>query len=145
MAKLTLQEKKEIYEKQKRYERGYKDFWVLLLIVVAAWILEFPAVLGLMLSESREHFHSYGVFMIVVSLVGHLTTVLLLALDKRTASIIVSVVSGVLIILFCSLIYIGYERALNTSEMMIQQILVSYVIPAVIVPVADIIMVKRRI
>lgn len=145
MAKLTLQEKKEIYEKKKRYERGYKDFWLLLLIVVAAWILEFPAVLGLMLSESREHFHSYGVFMIVVSLVGHLTTVLLLALDKRKASIIISVISGVLIILFCSLIYIGYERALNTSEMMIQQILVSYVIPAVMVPIADIIMVKRRI
>jgi len=82
--------------------------------------------------------------MLVVSVVGFSLTVLLLALDKRRASIIVSVVSAALILLFCALIYAGYESAINTSDMQVMQIVVSYVTP-VIVPIADIIMVNRRI
>lgn len=145
MPKETIKEKEARKEKQLRYERGYKDYWWLLAIVVFVWILELPAVYGLVVSESREHFNSYGVFMIITSLVGHLATVLLLALDKRKASIIVSCIAGVLIILYCTLIYSGYDSALNTSDLKIMQIIVSYVIPAVAVPFANIIMVNKRL
>ncbi len=145
MAKLSLKEKELLKEKRRRYQKGYKDFWWLLLITVGAWLLEAPAVIGLLISESRTHFHSYGVFMIVVSTIGYLTTVLLLALDKRRASIIISCISGALILLFCAFVYAGYDSALNTSEMKIMQIIISYVIPALAVPTADIIMVNRRI
>ncbi len=144
MPKETLKEKELQREKQLRYQYGYKDFWLLAAIVLFVWLLEAPAIFGLLVSESRKHFNSYGVFMLVTSLVGHISTVLLLAFDKRKASIIVSCVAGGLILLYCSLIYVGYESALNTSEMMVQQIIVSYVIPAAAVPVADIIMVNRR-
>ena len=144
MAKQTLKEKEELRKREERKKHGYKDFWYLALIVLGVWLLEAPAVAGLLLSESRSHFNSYGIFMLVVSVVGFSLTVLLLALDKRRASIIVSVVSAALILLFCALIYAGYESAINTSDMQVMQIVVSYVTP-VIVPIADIIMVKRRI
>ena len=145
MPKLSLKEKQVQKEKQARFERGYKDYWYLLLITVVSWLLESPAVAGLLMSESRNHFNTYGVFMIVASTVGFLSAVLLLAFDKRTASIIVSIASGLFIILTCTLIYAGYERALNTTEMNVMQIIVSYAIPAVSVPLANIIMVNRRI
>ena len=145
MPKETIKEKEIKREKQLRYERGYKDFWWLLGIVIFEWILEAPACFGLVSSESRAHFNSYGVFMIVTSFVGHLSTVLLLSLDKRKTSIIVSCVTGALIILYCTLIYSGYESALNTSDLNVMQIITSYVIPAVAVPFADIIMVNRRL
>ena len=127
MPKETIKEKEIKREKQLRFERGYRDYW---------WLLG---------SESRNHFNSYGVFMIVTSLVGHLSAVLLLFFDKRKASIIVSCVAGALIVLYCTLIYSGYESALNTSDLNVLQIIVSYVIPAVAVPFADIIMVNRRL
>ena len=145
MPKETIKEKEIKREKQLRYERGYRDYWWLLGIVLFVWILESPAVYGLIVSKSREHFNSYGVFMIVTSLVGHLSTVLLLSLDKRKASIIVSCITGALIILYCTLIYSGYERALNTSDLNILQMIISYIMPAVAVPFADIIMINRRL
>jgi putative membrane protein len=77
--------------------------------------------------------------------IGIVATVLLLALDKRKASIIVSCIAGVLIILYCTLVYSGYDSALNTSDLKIMQIIVSYVIPAVAVPFANIIMVNKRL
>jgi len=144
MAKQTLKEKEVLKKREGRKARGYKDFLYLALIVFVVWLLEAPAVYGLILSGSRSHFNSYGIFMLVVSVVGFSLTVLLLALDKRRASIIVSIVSAALILLFCALIYTGYESALNTSDMNIMQIIVSYVTP-VAVPIADIIMVNRRI
>ena len=143
MPKQTLKEKEILKKSEERKNRGYKDFWYLLLIVAVIWLLQAPAVAGLLLSDSRSHFNSYGVFMLVVSVVGFYLTVLLLALDKRRASIIVSVVSAALILLFCALIYTGYESAINTSEMNVLQIIVSYV-SAVAVPIADIIMVNKR-
>lgn len=144
MAKLTLKEKEIQKKLEDRKARGYKDFWYLALIVLVVWLLETPAIYGLISSESRTHFNSYGIFMLVVSVVGFSVTVLLLALDKRRASIIVSVVSAALILLFCALIYAGYEKAINTSDMNVMQIIVSYV-SAVAVPIADVIMVNRRI
>ena len=144
MPKLSLKEKQVQKEKQARFERGYKDYLYLLLITVVCWILESPAVAGLLMSESRNHFNTYGVFMIVAS-VGFLISVLLLAFDKRKASIIVSVASGLFIVLTCTLIYAGYERAVNTTEMNMMQIIVSYAVPAISVPFANIIMVNRRI
>lgn len=144
MPKLSLKEKQAQKAKQARFERGYKDYWYLLLITAVCWLLEFPAILGLLMSESRNHFNTYGVFMIVAS-VGFLVAVILLAFDKRKASIIVSVVSGLFVILNCTLIYAGYERAVNTTEMNALQIIISYAIPAVAVPLANIIMVNRRI
>lgn len=144
MAKLTLKEKDETKEKIRRRDGGYKDFWLLLGFVVLTWILELPAIVGLLMSESREHFHYYGVFMIVASVVGYLLSVLLLALDKRGASMTLSIISGALILLFCALIYSGYESALNTSELMIVQIVTSYAVPALLVPISNIIMVRRR-
>ncbi len=143
MPKQTLKEKELLREKEERKNRGYKDYLFLLLIVVLVWLLEAPAIAGLILSDSRAHFNSYGIFMLVVSVVGFLLTVLLLALDKRRASIIVSCVSAGLILLFCALIYAGYESAINTSQMNVMQIIVSYVTPLA-VPIADIIMVNRR-
>lgn len=144
MARLTLKEKEEQRERQRRKERGYRDYWFLLLIVGIVWLLETPAVVGLLLSESRSHFFSYGIFMIILSVGGFLTAVLLLALDKRKASVIVSSITAVLILLICALIYAGYQRAINISEMNVQQIIVSYVTPLA-VPIANIIMVSRRI
>jgi len=144
MPKQTLKEKELLKEKTERKNKGYKDFWFLLLIVVLVWLLETPAIVGLLMSDSRQHFNSYGTFMLVVSVVGFLATVLLLALDRRKASIVVSCISAGLILLFCALIYAGYESAINTSEMNVMQIIVSYVTP-IAVPVADIIMVNRRL
>ncbi|MBQ7799668.1 MAG: hypothetical protein IJ370_04175 [Oscillospiraceae bacterium] len=144
MPKQTLKEKEVLREKEERKQKGYKDFWYLLLIVLGVWMLEAPAVVGLILSDSREHFNSYGIFMLVVSVVGFLATVLLLAFDKRRASIVVSCISAGLILLFCALIYAGYESAINTSNMNVMQIIVSYVTPLA-VPIADIIMVNRRL
>ncbi len=144
MAKLTNKEKQELKEKQRRYERGYKDYWFLLLITVVVWVLESPAVFGLLTSESRQHFYAYGVGIIIASTVGFLLSVLLLALDKRRASIIVSCVSAGIILIICALVYAGYNRALNTSNLMVMQIITSYITP-VAVPVANIIMVNRRI
>ena len=144
MAKLTIKEKEIQKENELRKKRGYKDFWLLLIIVFVIWLLQSPAIFGLISSDTRSHFHSYGVFMIVISSVGFLTAVLLLALDKRKASIIISSVSSLLILLICALIYVGYERAINTSDMNIAQIIVSYV-SSIIVPVANAIMVSRRI
>ena len=144
MPKQTLKEKELLKEKTERKNKGYKDFWFLLLIVVLVWLLETPAIVGLLMSDSRQHFNSYGTFMLVVSVVGFLATVLLLAFDKRKASIVVSCISAGLILLFCALIYAGYESAINTSEMNVMQIIVSYVTP-IAVPVADIIMVNRRL
>ena len=144
MPKQTLKEKEVLREKEERKQKGYKDFWYLLLIVLGVWTLEAPAVVGLILSDSREHFNSYGIFMLVVSVVGFLATVLLLAFDKRRASIVVSCISAGLILLFCALIYAGYESAINTSDMNVMQIIVSYVTPLA-VPIADIIMVNRRL
>ena len=143
MPKQTLKEKEILKQKEERRQKGYKDFWYLLLIVLGVWLLEAPAVAGLLLSSSRQHFNSYGIFMLIVSVVGFLLTVLLLAFDKRRASIIVSCISAGLILLFCALIYAGYESAINTSEMNVMQIIVSYVTPLA-VPIADIIMVNRR-
>ena len=143
MPKQTLKEKELLRQKEDRKNRGYKDYLFLLLIVVLVWLLEAPAIAGLLLSNSRAHFNSYGIFMLVVSVVGFLATVLLLAFDKRRASIIVSCSSAGLILLFCALIYAGYESAINTSEMNVMQIIVSYVTPLA-VPIADIIMVNRR-
>ncbi len=144
MPKQTLKEKELLKEKIERKNKGYKDFWFLSLIVVLVWLLETPAIAGLLLSDSRTHFNSYGAFMLVVSVVGFVTTVLLLAFDKRRASIVVSCISAGLILLFCALIYAGYESAINTSEMNVMQIIVSYVTPLA-VPIADIIMVNRRL
>lgn len=144
MAKQTLKEKELLKQKEERKRKGYKDFWYLLLIVFGVWLLEAPAVAGLLLSNSRQHFNSYGIFMLIVSVVGFLLTVLLLALDKRRASIVISCISAGLILLFCALVYAGYESAINTSEMNVIQIIVSYVTPLA-VPIADIIMVNRRI
>lgn len=144
MAKLTIKEKEIQNKNMERKQRGYKDFWLLLGIVVFVWLLESPAIVGLLMSDTRSHFHSYGVFMIILSTVGFLTAVLLLALDKRKASIIISSVSSLLILLICALIYVGYERALNTSDMNVAQIIVSYVMP-LIVPISNAIMVSRRI
>ena len=144
MPKQTLKEKELLKEKTERKNKGYKDFWFLLLIVVLVWLLETPAIVGLLMSDSRQHFNSYGTFMLVVSVVGFLATVLLLAFDRRKASIVVSCISAGLILLFCALIYAGYESAINTSEMNVMQIIVSYVTP-IAVPVADIIMVNRRL
>ncbi len=144
MPKQTLKEKEILKRKEERKRKGYKDFWYLLLIVFGVWILEAPAVVGLLLSNSREHFNSYGIFMLIVSVVGFSLTVLLLALDKRRASIIVSCISAGLILLFCALVYAGYESAINTSEMNVMQIIISYVTPLA-VPIADIIMVNRRL
>lgn len=144
MPKQTLKEKEEYKQKLERYSKGYKDYWYLLLLTVVVWILESPAVAGLLMSDSRSHFHSYGIFMAVVSVVGFLLSVLLLALDKRRASIILSCVSAGLILLFCALVYTGYESALNTSGLQVVQIIVSYVTP-VSIPVANIIMVNKRI
>ena len=144
MPKQTLKEKELLKEKTERKNKGYKDFWFLLLIVVLVWLLETPAIVGLLMSDSRQHFNSYGTFMLVVSVVGFLATVLLLAFDRRKASIVVSCITAGLILLFCALIYAGYESAINTSEMNVMQIIVSYVTP-IAVPVADIIMVNRRL
>ena len=144
MPKLSLKEKQIQNEKQARYERGYKDYLYLLLATAVCLLLESPAIIGLLMSESRNHFNTYGVFMIVAS-VGFLISVLLLALDKRKASIIVSVASGLFIVLTCTLIYAGYESALNTTEMNALQIIISYAIPAISVPTLNIIMVNRRI
>ena len=144
MPKQTLKEKELLKEKTERKNKGYKDFWFLLLIVVLVWLLETPAIVGLLMSDSRQHFNSYGTFMLVVSVVGFLATVLLLALDRRKASIVVSCITAGLILLFCALIYAGYESAINTSEMNVMQIIVSYVTP-IAVPVADVIMVNRRL
>ncbi len=144
MAKQTIKEKEEQRKKQERYERGYKDYWFLLLITFICWILESPAVYGLLADSSRDHFPPYGVAILVVSTVGYLLAVLLLALDKRKGSIIASVTSGLLIVLFCAFIYAGYERA-HKSEFNVAQIVVSYAIPAVAVPLANIIMVNRRL
>ncbi|MEE1279343.1 MAG: hypothetical protein UHH95_00750 [Oscillospiraceae bacterium] len=144
MSKLTLKEKEIQREKLSRKERGYKDFWFLLIIVGIVWLLQAPAVVGLLGSDTRSHFHSYGIFMIFFSVIGFLLSVLLLALDKRKASVIISCVAAASILLICALIYAGYERALNTSEMNVAQIIVSYVTPLA-VPIANIIMVKKRI
>lgn len=144
MPKQTLKEKEEYKQKLERYSKGYKDYWYLLLITVIVWLLETPAVAGLLMSNSRNHFHSYGIFMAVVSVVGFLVSVLLLALDKRKASIIISCVSAGLILLFCALVYVGYESAINTSGLQVLQIIVSYISP-VSIPVANIIMVNKRI
>lgn len=144
MAKLTIKEKEIQNKNIERKQRGYKDFWLLLGIVAFVWLLESPAIVGLLMSDTRSHFHSYGVFMIILSTVGFLTAVLLLALDKRKASVIISSVSSLLILLICALIYVGYERALNTSDMNVAQIIVSYVMP-LIVPISNAIMVSRRI
>lgn len=144
MSKLTIKEKEIQREKLSRKERGYKDFWFLLIIVGIVWLLQTPAVVGLLGSDTRSHFHFYGIFMIFFSVIGFLLSVLLLALDKRKASVIISCVAVAGILLICALIYMGYERALNTSEMNIAQIIVSYVTPLA-VPIANIIMVKKRI
>ena len=144
MAKLTIKEKEIQMDRELKKKRGYKDFWFLLIIVAVIWLLQSPAIVGLLSSDTRSHFHSYGVFMIVISTVGFLSAVLLLAFDKRKASVILSSVSSVLILLICALIYIGYERAVNTSDMNVAQIIVSYV-SSVVVPVANAIMVSRRI
>jgi len=144
MPKQTLKEKEEMRIKEERYAKGYKDYLYLALMVFVVWLLETPAVVGLLLSDSRSHFNSYGIFMIVVSVIGFSLSVLLLALDKRRASIIISCTSAALILLFCALIYAGYDSALNTSEMQIMQIIVSYVSP-VSIPIANIIMVNKRI
>ena len=144
MPKQTLKEKELAKKIEQRKSRGYRDYLYLLLIVVVVWLLEAPAIIGLLHPESKSHFNSYGSFMLIVSLVGFSLTVLLLALDKRKASVIISVVSAALILLFCALIYTGYEGVLGTSENNAVQIIVSYVTP-VIIPIADIIMVKRRI
>ncbi len=144
MPKLTLKEKEIQREKLSRKERGYKDFWFLLIIVGIVWLLQIPAIVGLLGSDTRSHFHSYGVFMIFFSVIGFSLSVLLLYLDKRKASVIISCVAAVGILLICALIYVGYERALNTSEMNVAQIIVSYVTPLA-VPIANIIMVKKRI
>lgn len=143
MAKLTLKEKEMQREMQSRKESGYKDFWYLLLTVGIVWLLETPAIVGLLGSDTRSHFHSYGVFMIFFSVVGFLTAVLLLALNKKKASIIISCTSAAFILLICALIYVGYKSALNTSDMNVAQIIVSYVTPLA-VPVANIIMVTKR-
>ena len=144
MPKLTLKEKEELKVKKERYSKGYKDYLYLALMVFVVWLLETPAVIGLLLSDSRSHFNSYGIFMIVVSVIGFSLSVLLLALDKRRASIILSCVSAALILLFCALIYSGYDSALNTSGMQIMQIIISYVSP-VSIPIANIIMVNKRL
>ena len=144
MPKLTLKEKEELKVKKERYSKGYKDYLYLALMVFVVWLLETPAVIGLLLSDSRSHFNSYGIFMIVVSVIGFSLSVLLLALDKRRASIILSCVSAALILLFCALIYSGYDSALNTSGMQIMQIIISYVNP-VSIPIANIIMVNKRL
>ncbi len=144
MPKLTLKEKEITNKKLGLQNKGYKDFWWLLLIVFIIWLLESPAVVGLLLSDTRSHFHSYGIFMIFFSVIGFLTAVLLLALDKRKASIIVSCVSAGFILLICALIYVGYNRALNTSDMNVAQIIVSYITP-IAVPAFNIIMVNKRI
>ena len=144
MAKLTIKEKELRNKQTEKLSKGYKDFWYLLIIVGVMWLLELPAIIGLLSSDTRSHFHSYGVFMIVIATVGFLSAVLLLALDKRKASVIVSSVSSVLILLICALIYWGYERALHVSNMHVLQIIVSYV-SSIIVPIANAIMVSRRI
>lgn len=144
MPKLTLKEKELIREIEKKKKKGYKDFWYLLGIVVFVWLLQLPAIIGLINSDTRSHFHSYGVFMIIITTIGFLTAVLLLALDKRKASVIVSCVSAFLILLICALIYWGYERAVNVSNMHVAQIIVSYV-SGIIVPIANAMMVSKRI
>ena len=144
MAKLSLKEKELNRERQEKIRKGYKDFWYLLIIVGVVWLMQLPAIIGLIMSDTRSHFHSYGIMMIVVTTVGFLTAVLLLALDKRKASIIVSSISAALILLICALIYVGYERAVNVSNMQVPQIIVSYV-SCIIVPVANAIMVNKRI
>ena len=58
MPKQTLKEKEEYKQKLERYSKGYKDYWYLLLLTVVVWILESPAVAGLLMSDSRSHFHS---------------------------------------------------------------------------------------
>lgn len=144
MAKLTLKEKALQRERQEKKQKGYKDFWYLLIIVGVIWLMQLPAIIGLLMSDTRSHFHSYGIFMIVITTVGFLTSVLLLALDKRKASVIVSSASSLLILLTCALIYWGYERAVNVSNMHIAQIIVSYV-SSLIVPIVNAIMVSKRI
>ncbi len=143
MAKLSLKEKELNRERLEKKQKGYKDFWYLLIIVGIIWLLQFPAIIGLLMSDTRSHFHSYGIMMIVITTVGFLTSVLLLALDKRKSSILISSISSALILLICALIYWGYERALNVSNMHVAQIIVSYV-TSIIVPIANAIMVSRR-
>lgn len=144
MAKLTLKEKELNRERQEKMRKGYKDFWYLLIIVGVVWLLQLPAIIGLLMSDTRSHFHSYGVFMIVITTVGFLTSVLLLALDKRKSSVLISSISAALILLICALIYWGYESALNVSNMHVAQIIVSYV-SGITVPIANAIMVSKRI
>ena len=144
MPKRTLKEIERDRKQLERYNRGYKDFWALAAIVLGVWLLEAPAVIGLVLSQSRSHFNTYGTFMLIASVVGFGATVLLLALDKRKASIIVSIISFAVIVLVCVLVYKGYESAISTSGNHVQQIIASYVSP-IVVPIATIIMVKRRI
>lgn len=143
MAKLSLKEKELNRQREEKLKKGYKDFWYLLIIVGVIWILQLPAIVGLLMSDTRNHFHSYGVMMIVITTVGFLTAVLLLALNKNKSSILISSVSAALILLICALIYWGYERALNVTNMHVAQIIVSYV-SSIIVPIANAIMVSRR-
>lgn len=144
MAKLSLKEKELNRERQEKLKKGYKDFWYLLIIVGVVWLLQLPAIIGLLMSDTRSHFSSYGIMMIIITTVGFLTAVLLLALDKRKSSVLISSISAALILLICALIYWGYERALNVSNMHVAQIIVSYV-SSIIVPIANAIMVSRRI
>lgn len=143
MAKLSLKEKELNRQREEKIKKGYKDFWYLLIIVGVIWLLQLPAIIGLLMSDTRSHFHSYGIMMIVITTVGFLTAVLLLALDKRKSSILISSISSALILLICALIYWGYERALNVSNMHVAQIIVSYV-TSIIVPIANAIMVSKR-
>lgn len=143
MAKLTLKEKELARAAEEKNKKGYKDFWYLLGIVAFIWLLQLPAIIGLLMSDTRNHFHSYGIMMIVVTTVGFLTAVLLLALDKRKSSVLISSISSFLILLICALIYWGYERALHVSNMHVMQIIVSYA-SSIIVPIANAIMVSKR-
>ncbi len=144
MAKLTLKEKESLRKQTRRQEHRYRDLKWLILIVLGVWLFQSPAVYGLIVSTSRSHFRFYGWFLLLVSVLGFAVTVLLLALDCRRASIIVSWSAAALIMLVCALIYIGYNRALNTSNLHVPQIILSYGL-CLAVPIADTIAVRRRI
>lgn len=147
MAKTTLKEKELQKKKEARRKKGYNDYKILIRIVLFSFLLQAPAVLTL-LTRTSVLAVIFGVIMVVAN-IGYVRATMLLAHNKEELSVIYSLVSGALIILCCVLVYVnvfgdGYSESMELSDSQVPQIIVSYVIPAISVPLANIIMVKRR-